>query len=122
MQNGTRHRLVSAILGRSSESIRTMTGIDTTATSDPALLAAVRQALAMPANAPVMSTDWALLTSLTADSNQVISLKGLQYAVNLQSLTLVPSDFSQPGHLTRPVAAVRADEADEPHPPGLRNH
>src|SRR5208283_3478428 len=35
-----------------------------------------------------------------ADSNQVLSLNGLQNAFNLQSLTLVPSDFSDPGHLT----------------------
>ncbi|MGA2258006.1 MAG: autotransporter-associated beta strand repeat-containing protein, partial [Thermoguttaceae bacterium] len=54
-------------------------------TPDPALLAAVRQALAIPAGGSVLSTDWARLTSLTADSNQVQSLQGLQYAVNLQS-------------------------------------
>jgi RHS repeat-associated protein len=74
-------------------------GVDTTATSDPALLAAVRQALGLPAGTPVMSDDWARLTSLTADSNQVMSLNGLEYAVNLQSLTLVPSNFANPGHL-----------------------
>ena len=67
---------------------------------DPALLAAVRQALAIPAGQPVTQADWAELTSLTADSNQVLSLQGLQYAVNLESLTLVPSNFSAPGHLT----------------------
>ena len=75
------------------------TGVDTTTSSDAALLAAVRQALAMPAGTSVMSEDWARLTSLSADSNKVFSLSGLQYAVNLQSLSLVPSDFSDPGHL-----------------------
>ena len=48
----------------------------------------------------VQPSDWAELTSLTADSNQVLSLQGLQYAVNLQSLTLVPGNFADPGHLT----------------------
>jgi subtilisin family serine protease len=87
--------------GTSSEAtLQSMiTGLDTTQTSDPALLAAVRQALAMPAGAPVMSDDWARLTSLTADSNKVMSLSGLAYAVNLQSLSLVPSNFADPGHL-----------------------
>ena len=84
-----------------SQSFQSLTSrVNTTNSSDPALLAAVRQALAMPAGAAVMSTDWARLTTLTADSNQVYSLASLQYAVNLQSLTLVPSDFSKPGHLT----------------------
>ena len=41
-----------------------------------------------------------MLTTLSADSNAVLSLNGLQAAVNLQSLTLVPSNFSNPGHLT----------------------
>ena len=72
-------------------------GEQDTTTGDPALLAAVHQTLDLPASAPVTQGDWARLTSLTADSNQVRSLSGIQYAVNLQSLTLVPSDFSKPG-------------------------
>ena len=60
----------------------------------------MRQALDLPASAPVTVGEWGRLTTLSADSNQVQSLGGLQYAVNLQSLTLVPNDFSKPGWLT----------------------
>lgn len=73
-----------------------VTGVPT----DPALVAAIDQALAIPANQPLTTADMARLTSLTADSNQVLSLQGLQNAVNLQSLTLVPTSFADPGHLT----------------------
>jgi RHS repeat-associated protein len=69
-------------------------------TQDPGLLAAARQSLALSSVAPVLASDWARLTSLSADSNQVQSLVGLENAVNLQSLALVPGDFSDPGHLT----------------------
>ena len=99
--SGSSSQSASVTTADSSQSFQTMTsGINTTSSSDPALLTAVRQALAMPAGAAVMSTDWARLTTLSADSNQVLSLNGLQYAVNLQSLTLVPSNFADPGHLT----------------------
>jgi uncharacterized delta-60 repeat protein/RHS repeat-associated protein len=77
-----------------------VSGFVTGVTPDPALLAAVRQALAIPAGVSVLPNDWARLTTLTADSNQVLSLNGLQNAVNLQSLTLIPSNFADPGHLT----------------------
>ena len=72
----------------------------TPASADPALLAAVRQTLGLAANANVSDAQWASLISLTADSNKVLSLDGLKKAVNLQSLTLVPGDFSNPGYLT----------------------
>ena len=68
--------------------------------ADPAILAAVRQTLALPADAPLTTADWQRLTSLSVNSNKVHSLNGLQCATNLQSLTLVPSDFSVAGHLT----------------------
>ena len=68
--------------------------------ADPTLLAAVTKALGLPAGSSISTAQWASLTTLTADSNQVLSLQGIQNAVNLQSLTLVPSDFSDPGHLT----------------------
>ena len=68
--------------------------------ADPTLLAAVAKALGLAAGSSVSTAKWASLTTLTADSNQVLSLQGIQNAVNLQSLTLVPSDFSDPGHLT----------------------
>jgi uncharacterized delta-60 repeat protein/RHS repeat-associated protein len=68
--------------------------------ADAALKDAVRQALGLSAEASVGDAEWARLTTLTADSNKVLSLEGLQYATNLVSLTLVPSDFTEPGHLT----------------------
>ena len=71
-----------------------------TTTGDPALLAAVRQALDLPVGAPVTVGEWGRLTTLSADSNQVQSLNGIQNAVNLQSFSLVPTDFSKPGSLT----------------------
>ena len=40
------------------------------------------------------------LTTLSADSNLITSLSGLEGATNLQTLTLMHSDFSKPGHLT----------------------
>ena len=54
----------------------------------------------IPAGQAVTMAQMAQLTSLTADSNQVLSLQGIASAVNLQSLTLVPSSFADPGHLT----------------------
>ncbi len=68
--------------------------------SDPALAAAVRKALGLPAGAVLTEDEVGGLTTLVADSNKVFSLQGLDYATNLQSLSLVPSDFSVPGHLT----------------------
>jgi hypothetical protein len=68
--------------------------------ADPSLLAAAREALALSPDANVTPDDWARLTTLSADSNQVQSLEGLQFAANLESLVLVPGDFSAPGHLT----------------------
>ncbi len=85
--------------GSDTQSLQVTVNADPPAPSDPALLAAARQALGLPAGASVSAAQWASLISLTADSNQVLSLQGLQNAVNLQSLTLVPSDFSVPGHL-----------------------
>jgi len=75
-------------------------GEQDTTSGDAALLDAVRQALALPAGVPVSVGDWGRLTTLSADSNRVFSLTDLANAVNLQSLTLVPSNFTNPGHLT----------------------
>ena len=71
----------------------TVTGTTVTF-SDPDLAAAVCEALAIPAGASLSTYDLGRLTSLTADSNLIGSLTGLNYAYNLESLTLVPSDFS----------------------------
>jgi YD repeat-containing protein len=86
-------------IGPLEPTMQSMVSGQDTSGSDPALLAAVRRTLGLPADAIVWSDDWARLTSLSADSNKVASLAGMQYAVNLQSFTLVPSDFSDPGHL-----------------------
>ena len=40
------------------------------------------------------------LTTLSANSNVITSLSGLQYATNLQTLTLMPDNWTAPGHLT----------------------
>ena len=86
--------------GSDTQTFAVTVNADPAGPTDPALLAAALQALGLPANANLATADWARLTSLTADSNKVLSLEGLQNAVNLQSLTLVPGDFSDPGHLT----------------------
>ena len=57
-------------------------------------------ALGIPTGGNVTGAEMAQLTSLTADSNQVFSLQGLGSAVNLQSFTLVPSNFADPGHFS----------------------
>ena len=67
---------------------------------DPAVLAAVDQALGLPAGTTPTSNQWDSLTSLTIDSNRVFTLQGLDSAKNLESLTLVPSSFAVPGHIT----------------------
>ena len=66
---------------------------------DPDLAAAVREALGMPVDAILTIGDVERLTSLSADSNLISDLKGLENATDLESLTLVPGDFSIPGHL-----------------------
>ncbi|MCE5268857.1 MAG: autotransporter-associated beta strand repeat-containing protein [Planctomycetaceae bacterium] len=61
---------------------------------DPDLAAAVRQALGMSVNTVLTAANVSPLTSLSVDSNRVTTLQGLQYATNLESLTLLPGDFS----------------------------
>ncbi len=68
--------------------------------TDAVVLAAIRQALGLAADAAVTGNDMAKLTTLTLDSSKVYSLDGLDNAVNLVSLTLTPSDYSDPGHLS----------------------
>jgi RHS repeat-associated protein len=68
--------------------------------TDPNLEAAVRTQLALPSSHLVTKTDLLGLTTLTADSNTISNLTGLQWATNLQSLTLTPSDWSVTGLLT----------------------
>jgi len=69
--------------------------------SDNDLLDGVWQALNLPAVKLVVAADIDTeLTSLTADSNLVGSLQGLEDAAQLGSLTLVPSDFAKLGWLS----------------------
>ena len=65
-------------------------------TGDPALLDAVRQTLDLPAGTIVTVGDWGRLTTLSADSNKVMSLSGIQNAVNLQSFTSCPAISRNP--------------------------
>jgi autotransporter-associated beta strand protein len=61
---------------------------------DQDLAIAARDALGMAPNGILHKTDVQRLKSLSADSNRISSLQGLQTATSLESLTLVPSDFS----------------------------
>jgi RHS repeat-associated protein len=67
--------------------------------ADSDLEAAVRLTLGLPEAQPVTVDDMGTLESLAADSNVIDSLEGLQYATGLQELSLVPDDYSDPGHL-----------------------
>ncbi|HEY4761926.1 MAG TPA: hypothetical protein VIH42_15215, partial [Thermoguttaceae bacterium] len=68
--------------------------------TDPAVLAAIHEALAIPTDIELTDEDMARLTTLTLDSNKVYSLTNLDYATNLETLTIVPGDASKSGHLT----------------------
>ena len=61
---------------------------------DPELAEAVRDSLGLSAGEPITRRNLLDLTSLTADSNQVESLVGLEYARELQQLQLRPSNWS----------------------------
>ncbi|MDR3638705.1 MAG: RHS repeat-associated core domain-containing protein [Isosphaeraceae bacterium] len=88
-------------LGESSEVTQTITRVQPPDLfQDPNLEAAVRAALGLPSSQVVTQGELQGLTTLSADSNQISSLAGLQYATNLQTLNLLPSDWSAPGHLT----------------------
>jgi len=61
---------------------------------DPDLENAVNVALGLPVGHTVTKAELLLLTSLTVDGNLITSLKGLEWAINLQSLNLLPSDWN----------------------------
>lgn len=67
---------------------------------DPDLEQAVRKALQVPDGVPVLPADMLGLTALDLNSNVVDSLVGLEYATNLRSLSMVPADHTDPGHLS----------------------
>ncbi|HEV2969531.1 MAG TPA: autotransporter-associated beta strand repeat-containing protein [Pirellulales bacterium] len=81
-------------LNRSNTAV-TLSVASVSTTPDAAIVAAADQALGLSASATPTTAQWAQLTSLTVDSSHVTSLNGIANATNLQSLTLVPSDFSQ---------------------------
>jgi hypothetical protein len=62
--------------------------------ADADLEQAVRESLGLPARTPVGRSWLSQLTTLSADANLIGSLEGLQYATNLRSLKLWPSDWS----------------------------
>ena len=55
---------------------------------DPNLRQAVREALNLPAGAPITQTDTRQLTGLSASESQITDLTGLEYAANLTNLVL----------------------------------
>jgi RHS repeat-associated protein len=67
--------------------------------ADPYLEAAVRAALRLSPAQQVSRTNILNLTSLSVDSNQINSLVGLEWAANLQALSLLPGDWSIPGQV-----------------------
>ncbi len=77
--------------------------IDTTSNivifEDPDLELAVRRVLQIPNGTPITTTDMLSLIALNVDSNVIDSLVGLEYAINLESLTMIPIDYSDPGYL-----------------------
>ncbi len=67
--------------------------------ADADLEAAVRDTLGLPEDHRVSRTDLLGLASLVVDTSVVASLSGLEYATNLESLSLLPSDWSVAGQL-----------------------
>ncbi len=73
---------------------------------DPALRAAVRDALDLPARDSLTMTDMRKLGNFDARESQIEDLSGLEYATNLSELTLVHNNISD---LT-PIANLRLKE------------
>lgn len=97
----TVHLIATDLAGNVSGSFDLTFVLDTTPVlTDPALAGAVRKTLNLPTNTRITKSVLSQLTTLSADSNLVLSLVGLQYATNLQSFNLIPSDWSLPGHIT----------------------
>ena len=97
----TVHLIATDKVGNVSASYDDTFVLDTTSVmADPNLAAAVRFTLGLPSDQKVTKTVLLGLTTLSADSNTVSNLAGLQFATNLQSFSLLPSDWSLPGHIT----------------------
>ena len=76
--------------------------------ADEDLEQAVRDELGIPAGQFVTPVDMLGLQHLQADSNLIDSLSGLEFAINLESLSLLPTSYADPGHLStlEPLAAL----------------
>ena len=97
----TVHLVATDKAGNVSRSYDDTFVLDTTPVlADPNLAAAVRLALGLPSTQIITKTVLQGLTTLSADSNLITNLGGLQYAVNMKSFSLLPSDWSLPGHIT----------------------
>ena len=66
----------------------TINVLDTVVFTDTALAAAVRSALRIASGAPILADALAALTSLTASSDSITDLTGLEYATGLERLDL----------------------------------
>ena len=62
---------------------------------DAVLAAAARESLGLAWNATLGETELAQLTTLEADASDVQTLEGIQYAVNLELLRLIPTDYTR---------------------------
>jgi len=67
--------------------------------NDPALEAAVKQALGIPTEVPIMPADMLNLTNLQAAGRGIANLTGLDYATNLRQLNIVGNPVSDIGAL-----------------------
>ncbi len=68
------------------------------ALANPNLEAAVREALGLPPDHRITKTNLLHLTTLSADTNRIDSLAGLEFATNLTELSLTPYDGLKAGH------------------------
>ena len=68
--------------------------------ADPNLEQAVRDALGIPAGQPITKADMARLTDLDASNRGIQNLSGLEYAINLQNLSLGYNQISDISLLT----------------------
>jgi hypothetical protein len=70
--------------------------VDAVDFDDEALSCAVKEALGLPESGTVSSVDMALLTDLDANGRGIVSLSGLEYAVNLTALDLSGNKIVDP--------------------------
>jgi len=93
--------VASDAAGNTSTSAHTVTreAAPPVAIADPDLAAAIRAQRGLPPGHTLDQADLYLLFDLSADSNLIDDLSGLEHAVNLESLALTPTDFAVAGSL-----------------------